>query len=215
MDGLKIAQKVWRGYGIAGKKTGLPHDFYRPVTAAASPLLPANKYATSPVTFYMEQSFLAPQKYGVNVWRVFLDGNNVQVGDYLVNPDDGGTYFLISLQLDLPIQAVECNVLVDVMRPACASGSGVQPYSGSTTEASVVSNWPASMIIDGIGRDGKAALPADVTHAQWTGYLPVLPGGMEIRVRDILVNADGERYAVAANELTSLGWRMKLTRQFV
>lgn len=217
MDGPAIARKVWRGYGIAGKKTGFPHDFYRPASCDADPIVPDNKFLTQPVSFYMEEGFLQPQKYGINVWRIFLDGTLVQVGDYLVDQDGGGTYFLISLQPDLPIQVTECNCRVSIYRSACAGTVGATGYQATTaaTQSLIVNNFPASQLKEAKGSYHSPLLPNDVQEATFTFFLPILPGGEYIFARDVLVNDHGERFAVSSNELTALGWRLGVTRQLI
>ena len=214
MDGPGVAALANYGFAQAASKLGFPYAFYRPVSATAM-LTGLAAYKTSPVALYMDERFIKPQGYGRNVWLAYFDGVGVQGADILVGADK--TLFIAALDPIVSRQVVECNATVSISRGACPQGIGAQPYNATTpaTQTPIAAGVPASMIRSGVGREVRSLLPGDTTHGQFDCYLPILPGGVQVDIRDIIVNDAGERYVVATNELTDMGWRLQVIRQFV
>jgi hypothetical protein len=74
-----------------------------------------------------------------------------------------------------------------------------------------MSGWPASIRLGGKG-DKDNGLPSDVKGA---GYEILLPASVPITISesDILQDDIGRNYAIAAAELSDMGWRILATEE--
>lgn len=205
MDALKLQAKIYAGYSQAAKRLGLDNVQYRPV-GAGNPLATAG--ATIKVSYNAEDmKFGKANKYGNPVWFGLFDGRITQPGDYLVGPQ--GTFFIASQQLHLPIQCVQCNRIINVLRPPVAADVGALGYGGTTqaNETMLMEGWPASVLQGTKGEKGDAILPGDARSPWWTVLMPAVPG-VNLRTADIITDDIGRRYTISSAELTDMGWRM-------
>jgi hypothetical protein len=144
--------------------------------------------------------------------------NSARVGDYLipaVDPDSGviennTTYFMQSLEFDMPPRVVECNNIISIIRPAQATGPGNVGYVGyvPTTSTVVITAMPASVLLDSRGENSKTKLPSDTREPNWIILIPNL-GGVQVRIGDMVIDGANQNYVIFNNELTDLGWRIR------
>lgn len=215
MDATKLQTKIYKGYGQAAKRLGMPYAQYRP-TGAGDPL--ATSIGTILTALNAEDmSYGKPNRYGAPVWYGLFDARTTQVGDYLVGSQ--GTFFIASQQLHLPIQVVECNRKVRISRAAAQPGVGAVGYGGPCGDADdqyligdgsgVGSGWPASILLFGQREKAISGLPGSSQQVGWRILLPAsIPSSVIIQAADTISDDIGRRYIVQGAELTDMGWRI-------
>ena len=201
-----IQEQIYYGYAQAASKLGDPVDLYRPLTAGEA-LAVENKLLTLPASFSVEGTYKKPNGYGKPLWRVLIDGTKTKVGDYLVGAD--ATYFIASMQSLLPIQAVQCNRMVNVSCQPLDDSIGAIGYGGATADnlETILTQWPASILQGTKGEKSEVGLPGDVRIPWWAILLPAFTGVI-IETSYIISDELGRRYIVSSAELTDMGWRI-------
>lgn len=215
MDAATLQNHIYKGYGKAAQRLGLPNVVSRPLLAA-DPL--ANVIGTLLCSFNAEDwKYIKASKYGRPTWFGLFDATTTRAGDYLVGPQ--GTFFIAAQQLHLSVLCVECNRRVAMIRSvAVGPAVGAQGYSGACasegltvlgdidSNGCMVSGWPASILQGGRQTHGTD-LPMSVSNA---GFQILLPRSVPITIEasDVLVDDLGRRYQAEACELTDLGWRI-------
>lgn len=217
MDAATIQTKIYGGYGKAAKVIGYDHDVYRVTPgpgAATNPLQPQNEIVQQlPAAFTLDDKFGKPNKYGNAMWRAYVDGTQVEVGDYLVTDDQTApetqTWFIAEMQPVLPILAILCNRVVSLFAPDAETAAGINPYGGTdaANQTTVMSRWPCSILQGTKGERGDAELPGDVRNPWWIILLPAT-SGITIQSRMIATDDIGRRYIISSAELSELGWRL-------
>lgn len=124
--------------------------------------------------------------------------------------EDNHTYYVQSIQFDLPPRVVICNRTLNIIRPSQSTGPGYVGYVGyqPSTSLNVMSGMPASVLKKGRGQEAPTKLPTDTQQPVWEILLPNL-GNVPIRVDDIVIDDLNEEYVVSVQELTLLGWRLE------
>jgi hypothetical protein len=221
MNVAQLQQKIATGYAKSAQVLGLPNIVYR-ATSSLTPIAAGNALATLPASFNAEDmGYQKPQRFGNALWYCLIDGTQTHVGDYLVGA--AGTFFIAAMQPLLPILAVKCNRAVRIARMPVQNGAGYVGYSGvvlgqevdvlgtSGPLGSFVSGWPAAILIGGKS-DKDSGLPSDVKQA---GYEILLPASVPLTIvaSDILQDDLGRNFAIAAAELTDMGWRILATEE--
>ena len=213
MDHNRLQQVLGRGYGIAAKKIGPVYDVYRP-SGAESPLDEDNKLAAMNADFTPHNaawfSYDKAPDHQTNMFHGLFDTREIEVGDYFVHATHG-TYFVAGKASTFPALCIQCQRIVSVSRPVGATALGLNGYGGNvpSTEVAVVTDWPASLLEMGKGRNKQYGdLPGDVGAGAWQLYLPPV-SGVILRDSDILVDDLDRRYVLGTCELQSYGWRCK------
>lgn len=202
----QIQAAIYNGYMQAANVLGAPFELFRP-DGADTPIQQANRIGTINVSMDANvYKFRTPQLYGKPVWYALADGSRLAVADYLQG--DTGTYFVAAMQPLLPIAIVECNRVLNVLRPYSAPGVGVLPYGGdiASEEVSVMTAFPGSVLTKSRGERGETNLPGDVRVAWYEVLLPYV--GVEIKFADVIDTDNGMRLKVGTVERTELGFRM-------
>ena len=216
MDGARLQERIYHGYGKAAQHIGLPCNHFRP-TNALSPALSVGSLFQRRLEASFNAKDMAYGKandYGKPVWYCVADGNRLNPGDYLQRPD-GQIFYIAAMQPLLPIIAIDCNRIVSVLRPTTQSGVGSGPYGGDTlaTETPLVTGFPASVLVATKADRNIVNLPGDVRTPAWTVLLPALPGGVYLRGEDVITDDQDRRYVISSAELTELGWRIGAVQQ--
>lgn len=222
MDATTLQSRIYAGYAQAAKRLGLSYAQYRPADAA-NPL--ATQTGSLLAAFNAEDmTYGKPNRYGDPVWYGLFDGRLTQAGDYLVGP--GGTFFIASQQLHLPIQCIECNASIRLVRmaPNGVQGAvGAIGYSGlcdspgesqdvlgvsPANNGGIFVGWPAAIFF-GRGRLRNAqALPSSTPEQ--VGWWILLPHSVPVAIRtgDRLIDDRGRAFVINGAERTDLGWRL-------
>lgn len=217
-----IQQKIFYGYAKASFKLGATYSLYRSAVPI-NPITEENLIGTIQMSPSVSWDYMKAQSYGKAELNACIDAQSANapysclVGDYLVpaiDPQSGiidetNTYFVQSLQFDLPPRVVICNNTLSIIRPSQNTGPGYQGYAGYTpgTSQTIMTDMPASVLKVGRGMAADTKLPTDSREPMWTILMPNL-GGVIIRIGDIITDNINEEYAVSENELTDLGWRI-------
>lgn len=212
MDGSRLQGKIYKGSGKAATKIGFDYDVYRPIVTPVpdpqtnEPLLDSRWVGKIKVSLNQKGDYKVPNTYGVAIWWSYHDGRVTLAGDYLVG--NMGIFFIASQQDLLPLQCVQCNRIIDIIRPTNPDGKGAVGYGGqvASNDVMLMSQWPASILI---GRDEKndAKLPLDSKTSMWKVLLPDVEG-INLRMGDQIKDDLDRRYAIQSAELTDLGWRI-------
>jgi|SRR5882724_154963 len=217
MDGIKIQEKVYKGYAIAARKIGLIYSQYRSATAI-QPIVVGNRISTTfYASFNVSWDYMKSSKYGNAVFQCVADGRVLQVGDYLVG--QGKTSFIIGMENLLPILSVECNAIATIQRPTQLTTKGSVGYVGyvagnsttlPTNSTVIMQDVPISILENGRGMANPNKLPMDSEWGRWLVLMPYL-GSVQIKVADV-IKIGTDLYTVDSNELTDFGWRIRAKR---
>lgn len=209
MDAATLQARIYSGYAKAAFRTGYVFDVYRPASAVNA-LAPANKVASLNAVFSVrgDKGFAKTPGYKDQLWDGQFDATNLQVGDYLTNPQHG-TYFIAAREDFLPLMCVRCNHVLDVVTAPEPSGVGALPYSGTTAggETPVMTQFPGSVMYQQRGRASEVGLPMDLPSPFFEILLPAVDG-VTLRTSDTIKDDLGQRFTVSASELSILGWRL-------
>jgi hypothetical protein len=240
MDFATIQQKIYTGYGKAALRLGESYQIYRS-SSAINPLDQSNLLGTILAGFNIDVNlYKNPNKFGNSLWNVMADGSQLQNYDYLVAANfiglsgggnlllaNGGrliiqpsgdssdlkTFYVSDMQPLVPIQAVECNRIVTVIRPTQPlpaggpTGYGGYVQNDPSTFTVVMQDCPASVLQDSKGRSNPISLPTSALKAYVKVYLPFL-GETFLQTGD-LINTDlNVSYQIQQAELTDQGWRI-------
>jgi hypothetical protein len=211
MDAATIAAKIYYGYAKSAQYIGLPFRQFRPTgvsnPTAGAALATLNAVATVGTTGF---SFTKSPAHKDALFTMLVDGTQVRVGDYMVGATD--TYFIAAMQPLLPILAVRCNAVLNIV----GAGPSPQPigptsaYGGTTAadEGAILTGWPASLLYDARGRQTEVGLPTDLPSPFYDILLPITPEGIDLRTTEFADDALGRRYTISSSELTQFGWRL-------
>lgn len=208
MDGIALSALIYKGRGKAAAHIGLPCNIFRPLTATA-PL--TNLIATLPAAFNSgDTTYLRANEFNDPIWYADYDGTQTQPGDYLVRVMDGKIWFVSAQQQILPTMVVDCNRVVNVLRPQQQTGVGAQGYGGDTVglETPLITGFPASILVGPKSDKSIVNLPGDVRNPSWAVLLPSLPGNIYLRNEDVITDDQSRRYVISSAELSDLGWRI-------
>lgn len=203
-----IQQRVYDGYRIAASVVGQPHDLYRP-SGPDDPIRLLNLIGSVPAIFDARPSlrFSIPALHMDFARYAIVDGNQIQVGDYLVGRE---TIFVAAMPPLQSIVCIACNAVVSLRHQDKAPGFGaIADRSPEVAEEQVVfRNWPVSALYAGRGGGDDVQLPGDAPPANFNIIMPRVPDVRQPRSGDVLAFRDGRRMAVGWLEETGLGWRM-------
>lgn len=205
MDGFKLRDKIYIGYGKAAKRIGFDYQQFR-ATSASNPLT-STALQTLPASFTTNFSYSAPNKYGQATWLGLFDARTFQPGDFLVGHQ--GTFFIAAMQDTLPIYCVQANRVISVLRVGMGPGVGLGGWAGGVRadETPLMQGWPASILQGTKGETNEAKLPQDVKTPWWLILMPAYPG-IVLRTSDIIRDELDRKYMISSAELTDMGWRI-------
>lgn len=209
MDAATLQNRIYKGFAKAATRIGYNADQYRP-TSAFNPLAIGNKLRSLAVSFAPQDlRYGKPNSYAKPLWYGVYDGTLSQVGDYLISAKDG-KFFVAAQQQALPILLVECNRILNILRPQQQTGVGAQGYGGDIdgNETPLMTGWYASVLLGTKGEKIDAGLPNDTRSASWIILMPAYPGVI-LRSSDIVTDELARRYLISSAELTDLGWRIQ------
>ncbi len=211
MDGVRLADRLAYGAGCAARRVGFLHDAYRP-NGPENPVDLDGRFLRLPVAFVLPGgSVAAPSGFGMPFRQAWADWSYLQIGDYLAGPE--GTAFVAAIEPPKPMLVVMTNALVSLWRPASPILAGINPYGAvlPSTLTALVSSFPASLLVGGVGDRTRSGLPDDTKVPGFIGMLPAVPC-VQPRVGDILTNDRAEKFVVTAVELVSGVWRLSLVQ---
>ena len=211
MDGIRLADRLAYGAGCAARRTGFLHDAYRP-DGPEAPVDLARRFLRLPVAFVLPGGGVgAPGGFAIPFRQAWADWSYLRTGDYLAGPE--GTVFVASIEPPKPMLVVMTNTMATLARPAAPVAAGLNPYGAvlTRTETLLIKDFPASLLVGGIGDRTRVGLPDDTKLPGFTAMLPAVDC-VQPRVADILSNERGERFVLTAVELVGGVWRLSMVQ---
>ena len=220
MDAARFKHLIYRGHAKAAKRIGFLYSLYRPTTYR-DPINADNLVGTLNAAFTVhsakEFSFDMPSDLDHPQFHALVDGEQVQVGDYLVGPNVGNTYFIASMTPGMPILAIWCNRVATLYKATAFQALGLQPYSPTITQpkeystSASMANWPVCILKAKALREQY--LPQDVGTGSYNLIMPANPeqqGGLAQGT--ILIDDLGFRYGVMLSDEQAGVWRAEIQR---
>lgn len=195
----------------AAWRAGFLHDAYRP-DGPERPLDLARRFLRLCVAFVLPGGTVAaPAGLGVPYRQAWADWSYLCTGDYLAGPE--GVALIAAIEPPKPMLVVMTNAVVDLVRPAAPVLAGLNQYGAVTrgTETVLLSGFPASLLVGGIGDRTKVGLPDDTRVPGFVAMLPVIAGVVP-QVADLLLDEQGQKYVVTAVETLNAVWRLSLVQ---
>jgi hypothetical protein len=211
MDGVKLADRLAYGAGCAARRAGFLHDAYR-VDGPAQPLDLSRRFLRLCVAFVLPGGNVgAPAGFGVPYRQAWADWGYLRAGDYLAGPE--GVAFVAATEPPKPMLVVMTNAVLDLLRPAAPVLPGLSSYGAITrgTETVLLSKFPASLLISGVGDRTKVGLPDDTKVPGFMAMLPVV-AGVTPQVADLVLDERGQKFLVTAVETLNAVWRFSLVQ---
>jgi len=209
MDGIRLADRLAYGAGCAARRVGFMHEAFRP-DGPAAPLEAGKRFLSLSVAYVLPGGgWQAPGGFAVPYRQAWADWSYLRVGDYLQGPE--GTAFVAMIEPPKPMLVVMTNAVVALSRPGAPILAGANPYGAvlQATMTVLLSGFPASLLMGGIGDRTKAGLPDDTKVPGFTALLPVVKD-IQPLVADVLATATSQRFVVTAVETIGGVWRLSL-----
>jgi hypothetical protein len=187
------------------------HDAYR-VDGPVEPVDLARRFLRLCVAFVLPGGNVgAPAGLGVPFRQAWADWSYLRAGDYLAGPE--GVAFVAVIEPPKPMLVVMTNAMVDLLRPAAPLLAGLNQYGAMTrgTETVLLSKFPASLLVGGIGDRTRTGLPDDTRVPGFVAMLPVVAGVVP-QVADLLRDEHGQKYVVTAVETLNAVWRFSVVQ---
>src|SRR5258708_31981146 len=152
MDVALLQDRLYWGLNRAANVLGQVTDAYRP-SGISDPLDRSNRFLRLRVAFSRaDGNFGQAIGYNVAICRGYFDASYTHVGDYLVQ--GRAIWFIVEQQSMLPILCVRTNRVISITRQLPPNTKTSSDPANPASTASIISNWPASML--GTGTEGKA-----------------------------------------------------------
>jgi len=211
MDGVRLADRLAYGAGCAARRAGFLHDAYR-ADGPVKPVDLARRFLRLCVAFVLPGGAVgAPAGFAVPYRQAWADWSYLRAGDYLAGSE--GVAFIATIEPPKPMLVVMTNAVVDVVRPAKPVLAGLNQYGTIIpgTETILLSEFPASLLVGGVGDRTKLGLPDDT---RVPGFIAMLPVVAEVtpQVADLVLDEHGRKYVVTAVETLNAVWRFSLVQ---
>ncbi|HQT87969.1 MAG TPA: hypothetical protein PK677_05375 [Acidiphilium sp.] len=210
MDGLRLADRIAYGGGMAARKAGVICDAYRAIDGSC-PLVSARRIVRLGVlSIPAGGGIRSPAGFGVPFRQLVLDQAYVLAGDYLVGP--GGTYLVATNEAPAPALGVQCNEVITLWRTATPAVPGLNPYGAVLlSDARVVlAGFPAALTPGGVSDRTRLGLPDDTKLPGYVAVVAAVDGAGPL-VADILRDGRGRQFVVDAAARFGGVWRLALT----
>lgn len=211
MDALQLSARVSMGNGKAAKRLGSIARHYR----AVSPFGPLKKDPLQllSASFTTDYGYMCAARFGQAARIGIFDATGFEVSDVLVSEEEG-MFYVAAMPLLQPILCVKAERLITLRRTAVGGERrGLQYYGGTTaaTEKTIMSDWPASILMSRSGEHSPLKLPGEPRSA-WYGILMPAFKDLHIHTGDFVTDDTGQRYVITGTELTDMGWRLTAMR---
>lgn len=202
MSATSMQRTIYKAYKTVAGVIGFKHTIYRPYDYMLHNTDLANYVGNVKATFSLDEKYKRPMKFTVPIWEVYADGNQLQVGDILQDPVSDRTFFMVSMQSMLPMQAIEATDEISVTRVAYTKVDGLSVKGETIIGKGIVANKQPS---GSQQFDNNNPAPQSA-NGQWDFYCYV-PRGM-IEIDDIITDKDGKRIRVKYAEWYPLGYKL-------
>lgn len=169
----RIQKKLYKAYGKVAKKMGELYEVFRPEPFFLK-LEDANYIDTKYVSVSKDTTYsTSPAAHKAAMYKLWIDGRleklfDIQRGDHLINPETGRTFFVSYAELNLPLEAIECNAEIDIYNVEDTdyqSGVGVEFRPNTEPDnVDVVRNHPAYVGVVGASEIDGGFIPGRSTY---------------------------------------------------
>lgn len=211
MDVSQLTTRVNKGNNKAARRLGTIARHYRATTPFGP--LKSDPLQQLSASFTTDYGYMRSARYGLATRIGIFDASGFEVGDVLVSPE-AGTFYVAAMPLLQPILCVKAERLITLRRTAAGSNNaGLQDYGGTTAarEKAILSDWPASLLLNRSGEHSPLKLPGE-TRSAWYGILMPAFKNLQIHTGDFVMDDTGQRYVITGTELTDMGWRLTALR---
>jgi hypothetical protein len=199
MDGDRLQAKIYAGFAKEAERTGFDYELYRSASPM-NPMAPQNLLGSIKCAFMAEKDAATPNKYQTPTWLLRADGRLLQQFDILVGPF--GTFYVGSMQPQLPIEAVLANSTVSIGRASYTTVGGIP----GITIPKYAEGLPMFKQYrrEDIRRNSATGdiIGASLTH--WRAFIPLANG--LLKQGDQVTDEAGINYTVDAPDFTSVGY---------
>lgn len=159
----RIQKKLYKAYGKVAKKLGEQYEVYRPNPFVLQ-LTTANYIDTKYVSFSSDDSYSSNGDSKSR--KLWIDGRlndlfNIQSGDYLINTETSEALIVSKQDLNLPLEAIECNARILIQQTSAYSDTGSGWSAQPTT---VAQNLPARVRAQGDTAIDGGFIPARTSY---------------------------------------------------
>jgi hypothetical protein len=210
MDGVRLADRIAYGGGMAARKAGVICDAFRP-RGGGCPIVAGNRTVRLAVlSVPVSGSARGPAPFGVPYRQLVLDQAYVAPGDYISGPL--GVLLVATNEPPAPVLGVQCNETVTLWRPGGQVLAGVNPYGAilAGTATTIIAGFPAALLPGGVSDRGRVGLPDDTKLPGYIGAVAAV-AGLAPQVADIVRDARGRQFVVDAVIAYGGIWRLALT----
>lgn len=198
MNGSKVQDLIYAGYGKTAAKTGQLYEHFRSVDRI-EPLSEVNRLPAIACTFStLTRPFIAAAKWSDEAWLLWADGRQLQARDFLRGAY--GTYYIGDMQPNLPIQAVRCtHSAISIERP--------DPTLGNAPTV-IASNLPFALKLKSVNVKPLAGVGAASTGgigiSNWLAFIPMEE--TTLKRNDVITDGEGVQYEIDAPAWTPMGY---------
>lgn len=210
MDGVRLADRIAYGGGMAARKAGVICDAFRPRDGVC-PIVAANRTVRLAVlSVPVSGGVRGPAPFGVPYRQLVLDQAYVAAGDYISGPL--GIFLVATNEPPAPVLGVQCNETVTLWRPAGPVLAGVNPYGAilAGTATAILAGFPAALLPGGVSDRARNGLADDTKLPGYVGAVASI-AGLAPQVADIVRDGRGRQFVVDAVVAYGGIWRLALT----
>jgi len=200
VDGARLQALIYRGYAKEAARIGIDYEIFR--GPPMSPIQPAYSQGSLPCAFIADAKASVFQKYQTPTWILRADGSQLQVLDILVGPF--GTFYVASMQPNLPIEAVRCNSTVSIGRVS------YEEDPVTLVLVPVVTNYAEDLPMfkqyrrEEIRKDPTTGQEIGNAATVWRAFIPLVNETM--LQGDVITDENAIKYTVDAPDFTSAGY---------
>jgi hypothetical protein len=207
MDGCKLQDRLYLGFGLSARHVGRSADAFRP-KGPLDPLDKQNRFLRLPAAFVSASGGAGRTNvYGEALWHGIFDASYTRPGDYLVLEKE--RFFIASQAPLLPLLCVLTNRTISIARPNTQTSAATNGYGGyfSGGSMTLLDGWPASVLVDSRSGSSGVNLPTDQAVSFLSILIPTTEG-IIVSDGDLVTDDLGRTAIITGSELTDLGWRL-------
>lgn len=202
MSGTSVNGKMQKAFQRIGRKLGFVFKVYRSVDFL-TPIQSKNYIGDQYVSFSLDTSFKTPVGSSYKQFNLFLDTNNLNLGDIFVCEAQNKRFVLVNKDPIVTPQAIEVPHTITISRPGYSTTG-----SFSAGLIDIAKDIPASIFE--VGSAGQSAPVAEVKNSSaqhqysiWV-YLPQ----NNLKIDDVIEDQLGNKSRIISIEYSSVGYKL-------
>jgi phosphoribosyl-ATP pyrophosphohydrolase len=202
MSGTSVNGKMQKAFQRIGRKLGYKFKVYRSVDFL-TPIQAKNFIGEQYVSFSLDPSFKTPVGSSYKQFNLFLDTNNMQLGDIFVSEEQNKKFVLVNKDSIVTPQAIETPHTITISRPGYST---VGSFESGLNE--IAKDIPASIFE--VGSAGLSAPVSEVKESSANHQYSIwvfLPKN-NLKIDDIIEDQDGNKSRITSIEYSSVGYKL-------